>query len=137
MGPIYPTLLNICSNGCAAGSFKDTPENANNSHERGITCIFVGYKPNINGNCMIMVNPNNHFQPYNTQDTWLKQMYYQSYSFKSCNIKVLIIKGLDPELINHGSELNIETSNHSLLLRSKHQTLIQMMLMINQLLLQQ
>lgn len=61
-----------------AGTFKSSKLHATNHSKRSTTGIFVSYKLDNTGNCMIMVDPKNNFTRFFTQDlTWLKRNYYQ------------------------------------------------------------
>ena len=60
--------------------------------------MFVGYKSDSSGDCMIMVDPTNLFQKYFSRDiTWLQRMYYNRDPSVSTSGKVLTIEGLDDQ----------------------------------------
>ena len=63
-----PPLVNYMQPWGMAGTIKDAPTNAPKSRHRGITCMFVGYKSDSSGDCMIMVDPTNWFQKYFSRD---------------------------------------------------------------------
>ena len=101
-----------------AGILKDCPENSPKSCKCGVTCMFVGYVPTSSGNFAVLVNPTNCFQHYKLRDViFLKRQYFTRDPNISHNGCVLIIKGLDPLLLEQGSEIRndadqTETQQH-------------------------
>lgn len=88
------------------GTLKDCLQNSPKSPELGVTCMFVDYAKTSSVDCAVMVDPTtNIFQRYKSRDViFLKYHYYKRDPNILCNGCILMTEGLDPLLLERGSE---------------------------------